>query len=194
VQAACVSPRACCPGHLQATPFPASSVTPARPPTGLRVHADSCTKRRRYVGPLRFSYPDASRRSLVLMARSASIVASAASDFVLGCSYTPATDGDSRSTPPLRQKRAGTIVSVSSMGRKIYAPLSCWYRITKHALEEWSDCLHFKRAPFSIGDAGFILAQRSGIPERHLCKNLFPTFAVGGAPRAGSASASASAG
>ncbi|MCA9522279.1 MAG: SDR family NAD(P)-dependent oxidoreductase, partial [Myxococcales bacterium] len=52
--------------------------------------------------------------------------------------------------PRMREKRAGTIVNVSSMGGKIYTPLGCWYHATKHALEGWSDCLRLELAPFGI--------------------------------------------
>lgn len=52
--------------------------------------------------------------------------------------------------PYMRQKRAGTIVNVSSMGGKIYTPLGSWYHATKHALEGWSDCLRIELAEFGI--------------------------------------------
>lgn len=52
--------------------------------------------------------------------------------------------------PYMREKRAGTIVNISSMGGKIYTPLGAWYHATKHALEGWSDCLRFELAPFGI--------------------------------------------
>ncbi|MBX0328005.1 oxidoreductase [Oscillochloris sp. ZM17-4] len=52
--------------------------------------------------------------------------------------------------PSMRQKRAGTIVNISSVGGKIYTPLGAWYHATKHALEGWSDCLRLELAPFGI--------------------------------------------
>ncbi len=52
--------------------------------------------------------------------------------------------------PYMRQKRAGKIINISSMGGKIYTPLGSWYHATKHALEGWSDCLRLELAPFGI--------------------------------------------
>lgn len=52
--------------------------------------------------------------------------------------------------PYMRQKGAGTIVNISSMGGKIYTPLGSWYHATKHALEGWSDCLRIELASFGI--------------------------------------------
>jgi len=52
--------------------------------------------------------------------------------------------------PYMRERGAGTIVNVSSMGGKIYTPLGAWYHATKHALEGWSDCLRIELAPFGI--------------------------------------------
>ncbi len=52
--------------------------------------------------------------------------------------------------PYMREKKAGRIVNISSMGGKIYTPLGSWYHATKHALEGWSDCLRFELAPFGI--------------------------------------------
>lgn len=52
--------------------------------------------------------------------------------------------------PYMRQKEAGTIVNISSMGGKMYTPLGSWYHATKHALEGWSDCLRIELASFGI--------------------------------------------
>lgn len=52
--------------------------------------------------------------------------------------------------PAMRQKGAGTIVNITSMGGKIYTLLGAWYHATKHALEGWSDCLRLEAAPFGI--------------------------------------------
>ena len=52
--------------------------------------------------------------------------------------------------PPMRAKRAGTIVNISSMGGKIYSLLGAWYHATKHAVEGWSDCLRLELAQFGI--------------------------------------------
>ena len=52
--------------------------------------------------------------------------------------------------PYMREKRAGRIVNITSMGGKIYTPLGSWYHATKHALEGWSDCLRLELKPFEI--------------------------------------------
>jgi len=52
--------------------------------------------------------------------------------------------------PYMRQKGAGTIVNVSSMGGKIYTPLGTWYHATKHAIEGWSDSLRLELKQFGI--------------------------------------------
>jgi NAD(P)-dependent dehydrogenase (short-subunit alcohol dehydrogenase family) len=50
----------------------------------------------------------------------------------------------------MREKGAGTIVNISSIGGKVYTLLGAWYHATKHALEGWSDCLRLELAPFGI--------------------------------------------
>lgn len=52
--------------------------------------------------------------------------------------------------PAMREKRAGTIINISSIGGKIYTPLGAWYHASKHALEGWSDSLRLELAPFGI--------------------------------------------
>lgn len=52
--------------------------------------------------------------------------------------------------PYMRNKRAGKIINISSMGGKVYTPLGGWYHATKHALEGWSDCLRIEVAQFGI--------------------------------------------
>ncbi len=52
--------------------------------------------------------------------------------------------------PYMREKGAGTIVNVSSVGGKIYTPLGSWYHATKHALEGWSDSLRYELKPFGV--------------------------------------------
>lgn len=52
--------------------------------------------------------------------------------------------------PKMRQKGAGKIINMSSMGGKIYTPLGAWYHASKHALEGWSDCLRLELAQFGI--------------------------------------------
>ena len=52
--------------------------------------------------------------------------------------------------PYMRQKGAGKIVNISSIGGKIYTPLGAWYHAMKHALEGWSDCLRWELKGFGI--------------------------------------------
>lgn len=52
--------------------------------------------------------------------------------------------------PSMRERGAGTIINISSMGGKIYTLPGGWYHATKHALEGWSDCLRLELAPFGI--------------------------------------------
>jgi short-subunit dehydrogenase len=52
--------------------------------------------------------------------------------------------------PYMREKKAGTIINISSMGGKVYTPLGAWYHATKHALEGWSDCLRLELKAFNI--------------------------------------------
>lgn len=52
--------------------------------------------------------------------------------------------------PYMRERGAGKIVNITSMGGKIYTLLGSWYHATKHALEGWSDCLRLELAPFGI--------------------------------------------
>lgn len=53
-------------------------------------------------------------------------------------------------TPYMREKRAGKIVNISSVGGKIYEPLGGWYHSTKFAVEGLSDCLRLELKPFGI--------------------------------------------
>lgn len=52
--------------------------------------------------------------------------------------------------PIMREKGAGHIINVSSVGGKIYSPLGSWYHATKHALEGWSDVLRIEMAQFGV--------------------------------------------
>lgn len=52
--------------------------------------------------------------------------------------------------PSMRDKRAGKIINISSMGGKVYTPLGSWYHATKHALEGWSDSLRIELQQFNI--------------------------------------------
>ncbi|MDX1744895.1 MAG: oxidoreductase [Halobacteriales archaeon] len=55
-----------------------------------------------------------------------------------------------RVLPYMRERGAGTIINVSSMGGKIFTPLGAWYHASKHALEGWSDCLRLELRPKGI--------------------------------------------
>lgn len=52
--------------------------------------------------------------------------------------------------PQMREKGAGKIINISSMGGIIYTLLGAWYHASKHALEGWSDCLRLELAGFGI--------------------------------------------
>ena len=52
--------------------------------------------------------------------------------------------------PRMRERGAGRIVNISSVGGKIYTPLGAWYYATKHALEGWSDSLRWELKHFGI--------------------------------------------
>ena len=52
--------------------------------------------------------------------------------------------------PAMRDRRAGRIINISSMGGRIYTPLGAWYHASKHALEGWSDCLRLELASYGI--------------------------------------------
>jgi NAD(P)-dependent dehydrogenase (short-subunit alcohol dehydrogenase family) len=98
-----------------------------------------------------------------------------------------------RLLPAMRQRRAGRIINVSSMGGRIYAPLGAWYHASKYALEGWSDCLRLELADFGIRvvvvqpgiiRTGFAetmqvpLQERSGDgPYGHLTRGLLKGFA-----------------
>lgn len=77
--------------------------------------------------------------------------------------------------PYMRQKRAGKIINLSSMGGRIYFPFGAWYHASKHALEGWSDCLRFELADFGIDvvviEPGLIKTEFDGIMQDHLLKS-----------------------
>ena len=90
--------------------------------------------------------------------------------------------------PKMREKGAGKIVNITSMGGKIYTPLGAWYHASKHALEGWSDCLRLELAAFGIDvviiepgiiETGFggvlmepMLQRSGGGPYAQLAKNV----------------------
>ncbi|MEV5570178.1 oxidoreductase [Spirillospora sp. NPDC052269] len=52
--------------------------------------------------------------------------------------------------PFMRERGAGTIVNVSSIGGEIALPLGGWYYASKHALEAYSDTLRMEVEPFGV--------------------------------------------
>eukprot|EP00529_Nitzschia_sp_RCC80_P032330 CAMPEP_0113503684 /NCGR_PEP_ID=MMETSP0014_2-20120614/34297_1 /TAXON_ID=2857 /ORGANISM="Nitzschia sp." /LENGTH=216 /DNA_ID=CAMNT_0000398711 /DNA_START=53 /DNA_END=700 /DNA_ORIENTATION=+ /assembly_acc=CAM_ASM_000159 len=62
--------------------------------------------------------------------------------------------------PHMRKARSGTIVNMSSIGGRIYAPFESFYIASKHALEGWSDCLRLEMNPF---DVKFVVIQPGAI-------------------------------
>jgi NAD(P)-dependent dehydrogenase (short-subunit alcohol dehydrogenase family) len=53
-------------------------------------------------------------------------------------------------TPGMRERGAGRIINVSSIGGKFYEPLGAWYHATKFAVEGFSDSLRLELAPYGI--------------------------------------------
>jgi NAD(P)-dependent dehydrogenase (short-subunit alcohol dehydrogenase family) len=74
--------------------------------------------------------------------------------------------------PMMRQRRAGRIVNVTSIGGKIHEPFGSWYHATKYALEGLSDCLRVELAPFGISviviEPGAIRTDWNGIARDSL--------------------------
>jgi len=52
--------------------------------------------------------------------------------------------------PAMRAQGGGRVINVSSIGGKIYGPVSGWYHAAKFAVEGLSDCLRLELAPFGI--------------------------------------------
>lgn len=52
--------------------------------------------------------------------------------------------------PIMRERRAGKVINISSIGGKIYTPLGGWYHASKFALEGWSDVLRNEVRSFGI--------------------------------------------
>lgn len=74
--------------------------------------------------------------------------------------------------PMMRKQHRGRIINTSSIGGKIYQPLSAWYMGTKHAIEGMSDSLRMEVAPFGIDvilvEPGGIKTEWAGIAEQKL--------------------------
>lgn len=88
--------------------------------------------------------------------------------------------------PAMREQRSGTVVNVSSIGGKIYAPLGAWYHATKHAVEGFSDALRLELAEFGINVAivepGAIRTEWDGIAVESMMETSgsgpYATFAA----------------
>lgn len=52
--------------------------------------------------------------------------------------------------PEMRKKGRGTIISISSIGGKIFSPLTGWYFASKYAIEALAKCLRLEVARFGI--------------------------------------------
>ncbi len=52
--------------------------------------------------------------------------------------------------PAMRERRAGTIVNLSSIGGVVGAPFEGFYAATKHALEAISEVMHYELHPFGV--------------------------------------------
>ncbi len=62
--------------------------------------------------------------------------------------------GSSRLTalclPDMRAKGKGRIINISSIGGKIFSPMTGWYFASKYAIEALAKCLRLEVAPFGI--------------------------------------------
>ncbi len=52
--------------------------------------------------------------------------------------------------PDMRAKGRGRIISISSIGGKIFSPMTGWYFASKYAIEALAKCLRLEVAPFGI--------------------------------------------
>lgn len=77
--------------------------------------------------------------------------------------------------PHMREQRYGRIITVTSIGGKIYTPLGAWYHATKHALEGWSDSLRLELHPFDVKvvviEPGMIESEFGGAMERSMLEH-----------------------
>jgi short-subunit dehydrogenase len=77
--------------------------------------------------------------------------------------------------PYMREQRSGRIINISSVGGKIYSPLTAWYNGSKHAIEVMSDCLRFELAQFGIDvvviEPGGTKTEWAAIAVEHVEKN-----------------------
>ncbi|WDR06086.1 oxidoreductase [Devosia rhodophyticola] len=77
--------------------------------------------------------------------------------------------------PHMRERKAGKIINISSMGGKVYTPLGAWYHATKHAIEGMSDCLRLELSPFGIDvvivEPGLIETEFGSVVEGPMLKH-----------------------
>ncbi|MFD8970736.1 oxidoreductase [Streptomyces sp. NPDC059568] len=77
--------------------------------------------------------------------------------------------------PHMRDQHFGRIINISSLGGKIYSPLTAYYNGSKHALEAMSDCLRFELAQFGIDvvvvEPGGTQSEWGSIAAAHVEKN-----------------------
>ena len=52
--------------------------------------------------------------------------------------------------PGMRERRAGTIVNLSSIGGIVSVPYGGYYAATKHALEAITEAMHYELSPFGV--------------------------------------------
>jgi len=76
--------------------------------------------------------------------------------------------------PHMRERRAGRIINISSMGGKFGEPHGAWYHATKFALEGLSDCLRMELKQFGIDvviiEPGMIKTEWDMIARENLIK------------------------
>ncbi|MEX1308134.1 MAG: oxidoreductase [Eubacteriales bacterium] len=76
--------------------------------------------------------------------------------------------------PYMREKGAGKIINISSIGGKIYSPLTGWYFASKYAIEALSKCLRVEVKRFGIDVVvirpGLIASELSDITTETLIK------------------------
>jgi NAD(P)-dependent dehydrogenase (short-subunit alcohol dehydrogenase family) len=86
-------------------------------------------------------------------------------------------------TPHMRRQRSGHIINISSIGGKIYLPLSSWYHATKFAIEGLSDSLRLELAPFGIHvvvvEPGAIDTEWHGVAAENLIETSAETAYAG---------------
>jgi NAD(P)-dependent dehydrogenase (short-subunit alcohol dehydrogenase family) len=76
--------------------------------------------------------------------------------------------------PVMRRKGSGRIINISSVGARLYEPLSAWYHSTKFAIEGLSDCLRLELQAFGVDVVlirpGFIRTEWDKVAHEQLQK------------------------